>query len=146
MSAEITHTRLIEFVEANKGEDVDFAQYAYDCGATDFVDQVVDFDWRTDKSIRTYNFKDYYLRPDNYGHYPYYVASFPNKSYLMYEVNSEIFIWACYTEENHRDKGYMTELLNFLKREYPEKKITIDTFNESLRQSCIKLGINVFRR
>jgi len=110
MNKEIAHERLIDFIEANKNSHIDFAQHTYKCGATDFVDQSYDFDPRVNKSVWSYKFKDLYLKPKSFEHYPYFVISIPEKSYLMYKLNSEIFVWVCYTEEQHRGKGYMTDV------------------------------------
>lgn len=146
MNKEITHERLVDFIEADKNSHIDFAQHTYKCGATGFVDQSYDFDPQVNKSVWSYKFKDLYLKPEKFEYYPYFIISIPEKSYLMYELNSEIFVWVCYTEEHHRGKDYMAALLNFLINKYPEKEITVDTFNESLRELCIDIGINLFQR
>jgi hypothetical protein len=146
MSEKIAHLRLLDFVEASKTSDFDFAQYTYDCGATKFVDQSYEFDSEKNKSIWTYEFVGFYLNPENFEFYPYFVVSFPGKSYLLYEIADEILVWVCFTKENHRGRGYMTELLKHLKGLYPEMQITVDTFNESLRKLCINNGINLFSR
>ncbi|MCW8924503.1 MAG: hypothetical protein OQK69_12905 [Gammaproteobacteria bacterium] len=146
MSEEITRGRLVDFIEANQGKDIDFAKYTYKCGATDFVDQSYDFDSRINKSVWSYKFKEFYLNPYGFEFYPYFVISIPGKSYVMYELNSEITVWVCYTEEQDRGKGHMTELLMFLKRKHPDKQITVDTFNETLRKLCLNIGINLFER
>ena len=63
----------------------------------------------------------------------------------MYELNSEIMIWVCYTEEDHRGRGCMTDLLKFLKNKYPAKQITVDTSNENLQKLCRNIGINILK-
>ena len=146
MNKEIKHENLVGFIEANKDSQIDFAQYTYECGATDFVDQSYDFDPRVNKSVWSYKFNEFYLKLENIGYCQNFVIFIPEKAYLMYELTDDIFVWVCYTEESHRGKGYMTELLSYLKSKYTNKRVTVDTYNESLRELCIKTGINLFAR
>ena len=141
----IQQDNLIEFYKSHS----DFAEYTYDCDATGFIDNETDIDWKTDKATRTYKFKSFYLNYNNFSYYPsypYQVLSISDKSYLMYEVEEEegIFIWVCYTEPKYRNNGYMSKLLKHLTDIYPDIKITIHTFNQSLRNSSSKVGIELF--
>jgi len=146
MIEKITHSRLPDFVEANKSSGFDFAQYTYDCGATSFVDKSREFHREKNKSIWIYRFNEYYLNPKNFHVYPYFVIAVPEKSYLMYEIGDEISVWVCYTEKNHRKHGYMKELLKYIKDKYRDKLIIVDTYNESLRKLCIDNGLSILEK
>lgn len=146
MNENITHIKLDDFIKFSQENRIDFAKYTYNCGAHKFVDQTCETDWKTDRFISTYNFKEIYLNKNNYGPYLYYVLSIIGKTYLMYEARDEITIWVCYTEKKYRNNGHMGKLLKYLIELYPEKRMTIDTFSESLRNICTNLGINLFKR
>jgi hypothetical protein len=65
----------------------------------------------------------------------------------MYQVKGKaIKIWVCYTEKEHRNGGYMSNLLKLLIKNHQNKKIMIDTQNQSLRNICSTLGIDIFKR
>jgi RimJ/RimL family protein N-acetyltransferase len=148
MTEEVIKTRLIEFIEIARRSNIDFAEITYSCGAHDFVNEDVELNLEDDRFIRSYTFKDFYTNWKYADCMSYYVLAILNKAYLMYEVNEdseEITIWVCYTEVEHRGKGYMTMLLNSLKNNYLGVRITVDTFNEKLRKICKDLGINLFR-
>lgn len=141
----IQQNTLIEFVKSN----ANFAEYTYDCGATDFINHETDIDFTTDKFTHIYTFKEFYLNPENFSYYPsypYQVLSISEKAYLMYKIEEEIFIWVCYTELEYRNQGYMKKLLKHLKSMFPEQKIVLDTFNEHLRNTAQKIGIGLFPR
>jgi hypothetical protein len=146
MNTEISQNTLIDFIEIAKKYNFDFARCTYDCHAEMFIEQPTrDFDRAARKYIKTYKFKEHFLKQENFASYPYYVLSISEKSYLMFELHKEIMIWVCYTEENHRRNGYMFNLLKEVKVRYTTKKITIDTADKSLRRSCLNIGINLLK-
>jgi hypothetical protein len=64
----------------------------------------------------------------------------------MYELQKAITVWVCYTEEDHRNSGLITSLLNNLLEMYPGKNIEMDTYSESLRKVCNDLGIPIMKK
>ncbi|BBA70875.1 hypothetical protein YM18_2357 [Geobacter sulfurreducens] len=147
MDEQIINVRLIEFIDLADRGNIDFAKITYSCSAYEFVDQKVKVNF-SDEFIRSYSFKEYYTNWKHAEFMPYYVLGILHKTYLMYEIdqeNSEITTWVCYTEEEHRGKGYMRMLLNSLKNAHPGVRITVDTYNEALRNICNDLGIRLFR-
>jgi GNAT superfamily N-acetyltransferase len=146
MNAEVSHTRLIHFVEIAEKNNIDFAKITYNCGARNFVDITDEVDYgHIDIAIRTYKFKECYTDIRFIEFMPYWILSLYNRSYLMYELHDTITIWVCYTEEEYRGKGYIKQILKSLIEKYPNMDITIDTYNESLCNICKSLGIVLFR-
>lgn len=138
---------LIEFIDLAGRNNIDFAKITHSCSAYSFVDEKVKVNI-SDEFVRSYSFKDCYTNWKHVEFMPYYVLGILHKAYLMYELdqdNREITIWVCYTEENQRGKGYMNLLLSSLKNAHIGVRITIDTYNEILRNICKNLGINLFR-
>lgn len=143
MEIETTHCKLYEFISIANRENIEFAKYIHDCSARDFVLEIIDDHPTTGEQIRTYTFKDFYLKPSPFTPYNYHVLAILGTSYLMYEISDEIFIWACYTEENSRGNGYISTLLKNLKEIYPEKVIKTHTDHESLKKICLRFGIEL---
>ena len=140
----IEQNSLIEFSKLN----LNFAECAYDCDASEFVEEEVVTDPVTYKSNHIYRFKSFYLDHMNFSEYPLYpyqVLFIKNKAYLMYEISEIIFIWVCYSEPNYRNRGLMSLLIKHLKSIYPNKQIQIDTFNKSLQKISKAAGIKLFR-
>jgi len=144
MTEMVTSNNLTDFIIICEKSDIDFARITYECGAMEFVNELARFE--NDGMVKTYKFKELYLDQSFKKFTKYEVMAILNKAYLMYEVTrKEITIWVCYTEEEIRNSGYMTQLLNLLIKKYKNKKITVDTHNQSLRHICNDLGINLFR-
>ncbi|ACH38926.2 hypothetical protein Gbem_1912 [Citrifermentans bemidjiense Bem] len=140
----VTTNNLTDFVCICEKSDIDFARITYECGAMKFVNERARFE--NDGMVKTYKFEEIYLDQSFNKFTKYEVIAIHNKAYLMYEVTGkEITIWVCYTEEKIRNSGYMTQLLNLLINKYKNKKITVDTHNQSLRHICNDLRINLFR-
>ena len=143
----IKQKNLIEFIEISKNNNINFPRYTYKCGATAFIERCTEQDLKSYKSIYLYKFKSFYLNCANFSFYPYQVLFIPEKSYLMYEeLKNNINIWVCYTELDCRSKGRMTLLLKHLMNTNPDKKIIIDSNNESLRRVCKEIGIGLFKK
>lgn len=151
MNIEITHCKLYEFISIANRDNIEFAKYTYaDCSARHFVIETGD-DPTTEEQIKTYVFEDFCLKPTPDISYNYYVLAILGKSYLMYKILNDdddddddgIFIWVCYTESNHRKKGYISTLLRHLKKIHPEQTIKTHTYNESLKKICLQLGIEL---
>jgi len=144
MKEMVTTNNLTDFISICEKSDIDFARITYECGAMEFVNERARFE--NDGMVKTYMFKELYLDQAFKKFTKYEVIAILNKAYLMYEVTGkEITIWVCYTEGKIRKSGYMTRLLNLLIKKYKNKKITVDTHNQSLRHICNDLGINLFR-
>lgn len=145
MKEKVSCNNLIDFIGICKKSNIDFARITYECGATKFVDERARFE--NGGMVKTYKFEELYLDQTFMNLMKYEVMAILNRSYLMYEVKvGAITIWVCYTKEEYRNSGYMTILLKLLIGKHQNTKITIDTFNESLRNICSFLGIDLFRR
>jgi|GEM_PF-1415244 len=143
MDSEIKYYKLYEFISVADRDNIEFARYTYYCSARKFVIETVDHHPITEAQIRSYEFADFYLAPNQFSTYNYHVLAILGKSYLMYEISDEIFIWVCYTEEGYREKGHASNLLSRLKETNPEKIIKTDTYNKSLEKICMRLGIQL---
>lgn len=144
MNDEISNSSLNDFIHYAMKSNIDFAKITYACCAYDFVDKRR---YRNNgEEIEIYKFKEICYDTAYLKVFPRYVLSIGDRSYLMYELQEEITVWVCYTDEKHRRRGYMTRLLKSLIQMYPNTKITVDTFNESLRKICKSLGIALFRQ
>lgn len=140
----VTTNNLTDFISICEESDIDFARITYECGAMEFVNERARLE--NDGMVKTYKFKEFYLDQSFNKFAKYEVIAILNNAYLMYEVTGkEITIWVCYTEEGIRNSGHMTQLLNLLIKKYKNKRITVDTQNQSLRHICNDLGINLFR-
>jgi hypothetical protein len=141
---QILHCSLLDFLEKKESTEVNFAKITHECGATDFTETDMKIDWKRDRSIITYKFNaDTIDSEQDEG--SLFVAYIENSSYLMYQKHdAAIFVWVCYTVEKERNKGRMMELLNFLKSSNTDKKIIIDTFDESLIRRATAIGIKQF--
>lgn len=145
MSEKVYCDNLIEFIDLCGRSHIDFAKITYECGAMKFVDERARHE--NDGMVKTYKFKELYLDPNFMKFINYEVMAIRYRSYLMYEVMDDaITIWVCYTEKEHQRSGYMTKLIKLLIEKHKNKIITIDTFNQSLRNICSSLGIVLFRR
>lgn len=147
MDKQIINIKLIEFIDLAERSNIDFAKITYSCSAYAFIDEKVKVNFN-DEFIRSYSFKDCYTNWKHIELMPYYVLGILHKAYLMYEIDQdslEVAIWVCYTEEGQRGKGYMKMLLNSLKNAHPGVRITVDTYNEALRNTCKNLEIHLFR-
>lgn len=140
MKEKVIRHNLTEFINICEESNIDFAKITYDCMARDFVKQVYD---RTEKA---YIFTEPFLDHSFTKIMKYEVLAILNRSYLMYQVERKaITVWVCYTEEEHRNCGYIMKLLTMLIKKHHNKIITVDTHNQSLRNICSTLGINLFR-
>jgi hypothetical protein len=144
MSDKIKLTNLVEFIDIAEENNIDFAKITYCCGAHSFVDYEVDFG--PEGTTYHYRFKNHIFDCFDSKYFPYYVMSIKNKAYIMYELQKAITVWVCYTEEDHRNSGLITSLLNNLLEMYPGKNIEMDTYSESLRKVCNDLGIPIMKK
>jgi len=140
----VENIKLFNFIPISLNGNIDFAKITYECGAYDFVDMETGYEVGTDKITRSYSFQEFYVKESPYSDYNYFVLYILGKSYVMYEIEEDnISIWVCYTEEEEREKGYITLLLSKLTELFPNKNIVGDTFNEDLIKILRSLNIPV---
>ncbi|MGY2573891.1 hypothetical protein [Vibrio sp. C8] len=73
----------------------------------------------------------------------YRVAYVPLRSYVLYKkTDNEAQLWVCYTEPEHRKKGYMAELLLDLKNKGMDA--AVDTKNLDLQRIAIRCGVSLY--
>tara|TARA_R110002050_G_scaffold87139_1_gene184817 strand:+ start:2195 stop:2635 length:441 start_codon:yes stop_codon:yes gene_type:complete len=146
MEVEVKTKQLCQFLEAAENQAIDFALYVYLCGGSDFVSHESSYSVELDKSVHSYQFSKFYIEEEFSNRLPYFVSYIPGHSYLLYENGEEVVIWACFTEESSRGKGYIKHLLQDLKKNYQDKKINIDTFSEILLRYSRDYGFEIFAR
>lgn len=85
----------------------------------------------------------FFLQEFNNIDYKYFVTYLLNKSYVMYEVDDKVLLWAAYTEAHERKNGYITMLLKHLKEQFNEKTIVGHTYDKSLIKILTALKITL---
>lgn len=106
----------------------------------------------TDKFEYKYWYEDFLIN-DEYDSANHKIASIEDICVIVYKNVSEdcmyakendILICVAYTDEKHRNNGYMTFLLSKLKEIYNDK-LVVDTYTDELINICKKLEIRSFR-
>lgn len=140
MKEKIIRYNLTEFIDICEQSGIDFPKITYECMAINFVKQV------NDGKVKPYTFIEPFLDHSFTKIMKYEVLAMLNRCYLMYQVEGKaVTVWVCYTEEEYRNRGYITKLLTMLIKKHQNKIITVDTHNQSLRKICSTLGINLFK-
>ncbi len=138
MSKRIFKKRLPQFLEIHTKNN--FAEITFNCGVIDLLKLVP----LNNQNNFPYEFSEVFTEDDSDSLWksPYVVLYIPNHSYLMYEIkDKKILLWVCYTEEESRNNGYITLLLQKLISMYPKKMISVNTNSNELLHICTKLGI-----